>query len=185
MFRSAGFNLESAQSAVEYDGLKHASEFGAVYFTSFHLYAERALGSLPPRDWQMLFYDFIALLPFVEQTKYHPQYWYARNYTPQAEVPPVTMGILANSAIWGGEIDLLLRSFLNGAIFALLMRWFLKRSDRWWALTVYVYCYATCVMTLKYSVLFQLTPLAKIMLPTILLTGLLFKMHEIVTLKRA
>jgi len=93
-------------------------------------------------------------------------------------VPPQTMGVLADSAIWGGEFDLLIRSLLNGAIFALLTRWFLRRRDKWWALTIYIYCYATCIMTLKYSVLYQLTPLIRIIVPTLLLTGILFSLQR-------
>ena len=176
--RSYDYSLENVQYAATNEGIKQASEFGAVYNTSFHLYAERAQGNLPPRDWQMFFYEFISLIPFLDHTTYHPQYWYARNYFPIEVVPPQTMGVLADSAIWGGEFDLLIRSLLNGAIFALLTRWFLRRRDKWWALTIYIYCYATCIMTLKYSVLYQLTPLIRIIVPTLLLTGILFSLQR-------
>lgn len=176
--RSSNNSLEDARYSVSEQGLKHASEFGAVYYTGFHLYAERAQGTLPPRYWQMFFYDFISLIPFLDHTEHHPQYWYARHYYPDSVVPPQTMGVIADSAIWGGELDLLVRSLLNGAIFAFLTRWFLCRRDKWWALTIYVYCYATCIMTLKYSVLYQLTPLVRILLPTLLLAGLLFQLQK-------
>ena len=116
----------------------------------------------------MFFNDFISLVTFADFTRWNPQYWYARNYFPDAIVPPETMGPIAESAIWGGEVDLLFRSLINGAFFAYLVRWFLRRKDKWWGVAIYVYCYATCVMTLKYSVFYILTPLLKTVLPTLL-----------------
>jgi hypothetical protein len=178
IIRASDYNLTTARQRVTQVGGKQASEFASVFNTSFHLYTERAQGTLPPRDWQMFFYEFISLIPFIDHTTYHPQYWYARNYFPQAVVPPQTMGVLADSAIWGGELDLIIRSLINGAVFALLTRWFLRRRQKWWALTIYIYCYATCIMTLKYSVLYQLTPLVRILLPTILFVGFLFLMQK-------
>ncbi|MDR3670300.1 MAG: hypothetical protein P4L36_05620 [Holophaga sp.] len=175
IFRLVGFNFSMAQSSVAQEGLRPASEFGAVYFTSFHLYAERAQGSLPPRNWQLLFNDFLSLIPFIDHTQWNPQYWYARYYFPDAIVPPQTLGPIAESAIWGGEIDLAIRSLINGAIFAWLVRWFLKRKDHWWAMAIYAYLYATCVMTLKYSVFYQLTPLVRILVPSLLVAYLIRK----------
>jgi MFS family permease len=155
-----------------------SSEFEAVYCTGFHLYRERSNGTLPLRNWKMFFYDFISLLPFIDHTSDNPQYWYARNYFPQEIVPPTTMGIIAESAIWGGEIDLLIRSLLNGAIFALLTRWFLRRRDKWWALAVYIYCYAMCILTLKYSILNLLMPLTHVLLPSLLLAAVLIRVRR-------
>jgi hypothetical protein len=157
---------------------KIASEFEAVYCTGFHLYVERAQKTLPPRDWEMFFFDFISFIPFLDHITNKPQYWYARNYYPYAVVPPTTMGVIAESAIWGGELDLLVRSLLNGAIFGLLTWWFLRRREKWWASAIYIYCYAMCVMTLKYSVLYQLSQLFLVLLPPLLLAGILFRSQK-------
>jgi hypothetical protein len=178
LFRASEFNLAIAQKVVAKEGGMPASEFGAVYFTSFHLYAERAHGTLPPKDWQMFFSDFISLIPFVDHIKWNPQYWYAKYYFPDAVVPPQTMGALADSAIWGGELDLLLRSLLNGGLFALLMRWFLRHREKWWVATIYCYCYATSIMVLKYSILYHLTPLVRIIIPTLLLGWVILRVER-------
>jgi len=151
--------------------IRPASEFGAVFLTSFHLYAERARGALPETEWPMFFNDFTSLFTFSDFVRWNPQDWYARNYFPEAVVAPQTLGPIADSAIWGGELDLLLRSLVNGVFFAFLVRWFLARRERWWAVTVYVYCYATSVLTLKYSVFYHLVPLLKTLLPTMLAVG--------------
>lgn len=176
--RHYNYSLSDAQYQLINQNKIVGSEFEAVYCTSFHLNYERERGTLPSRDWQMFFNDFISIIPFIDHIKYNPQYWYARNYFPEAYVPPTTMGVLADSAIWGGEWDLLARSLMNGALFALLTRWFLRRRKKWWALTIYIYCFATCIMTLKYSVLFQLAPICRVLLPPLLLTEFLFELQQ-------
>lgn len=169
LVRFLDFDLSSARSRVADEGLKPASEFISVFFPGFHLYAERAAGSLPAREWQMLFSDFISLFTFGDFARWNPMDWYARNYYPHADVPPFTLGPIADSAIWGGEIDLLLRSLINGAFFAYITRWFVRYGHRWWGLVVYIYCCATCILTLKYSVFLHLHLIAKNLLPVLLL----------------
>jgi len=178
IFRSTNYNMETAQYEVIKENKIKASEFEAVYFTGFHLYVERAQDTLPSRHWEMFFWEFISLIPFIDHITYHPQYWYARNYFPKADVPPTTMGVIADSAIWGGEFDLLVRSLINGAIFALLTRWFFRRQEKWWALTIYIYCYAMCILTIKYSLFYLLIPLMQVLTPTLLLTGFLLRLQK-------
>jgi hypothetical protein len=83
------------------------------------------------------------------------------------------MGIVAMSAIWGGEWNLLIQGLLNGCLYALAMRWFERHRDKWWGLSTYVFLYATCIMTLKYSLLYQLIPFVQMMVPTFLVVGTL------------
>jgi hypothetical protein len=166
--REAQGDLGEVQRRVSDEGLRTAGEFGAVFLTGFHLYAERAQGSLPPIEWPMFFNDFISLVTFGDFTRWNPMEWYARNYHPDALVAPLTLSPIADSAIWGGEIDLFFRGFVNGAFFALIVRWFMRWRTRWWGLVVYTFCHATAIITLKYSVLYHLTPLLKTVLPAIL-----------------
>ena len=171
LVRALEGDLVSVRSAVSEEGLAPAAEFFAVFFSGFHLYAERAAGTLPPREWPMFFQDFLSLVTWGDVTRWNPMYWYAENYYPNAAVPPFTMGPIADSALWGGEIDLCFRGLLNGAFFALLMRWFLRYRGRWWGVAVYVYCYATCILTLKYGIFLLLNPIVKNLLPTIVLVA--------------
>ncbi|BDU75291.1 hypothetical protein METESE_02490 [Mesoterricola sediminis] len=168
VLRSYDFDLSMAGGAVSAKGVNPASEFGAVYFTGFHLYEERANDAIPPKETPMLFNDFISLVMPNDFKRWNPQYWYADAYFPDSVVPPETMGPIADSAIWGGELDLLARSLLNGLFFAFIVRWFLARQGKWWSMAVYVFCFATSIMTLKYSIFYHLNPLFKTFLPTIL-----------------
>lgn len=172
ILRAYEFDLSRTGNVVSSSGMQPASEFGAVYFTGFHLYAERAQGTLPAKEWPMFFNDFISLVTPNDFVRWHPQYWYARIYFPNDVVPPQTMGPIADSGIWGGELDLLIRSLLNGALFAYIVRWFIKYRSQWWGVAVYVFCYATCVMTLKYSIFYHLNPLLKTFIPIIFLVSI-------------
>jgi hypothetical protein len=171
LLREFGFDLTATQEVVSRRGFRVAREFGFVFFPGFHLYAERAAGTLPGTEWPMFFSDFISLFTFGDFTRWNPMYWYARNYYPSSIVAPFTLGPIADSAIWGGEADLFVRGLINGAFFAYLVRWFVRRKASWWALTIYVYCCATCILTLKYSVFYHLTPLVKTLLPALLIVA--------------
>jgi hypothetical protein len=161
---------ELKDAAMQNEGMP-AGELGAVFLPGFHLYAERANGTLPPVPLQLFFNDFISMLPLA-QTKWSPMYWYAENYFPNAPVPPMTMGPIALSALWGGEISLALQGMINGISFALLMRWFARNSAKWQIMTVYVFCYSTCIMCLKYSIFWHLESLVKVILPLVLLISI-------------
>ena len=150
-------------------------ELGAVFIPGFHLYAERSVGTLPPVPWQLFFDDFISIVPLANDKEWQPMYWWTDNYAPDAVVPPITLGPIALSALWGGEFFLLLEGFINGILFAYLMRWFAKNGGSWWVMTVYAFCYSTCVMCLKYSIFFHLAPLVRTILPMVLIVSVLAK----------
>jgi len=169
---------EISQGVLKEEGIKPPGELGAIFVPSFHLYAERNNGSLPNVEWQMLFYDLISPFTFNSFTKWNPMYWYRDNYFPDSVVPPFTLGPVADSAIWGGEIDLLFRGIINGIFFAFIVKWFLKRRSKWWAITVYTYCFSYSVITLKYSVFFYLTPLVKELVPTIIIVLILMRIFS-------
>src|SRR6266567_2201293 len=173
--RSADLDFSGLKETVSQVQGMPAAELGAVFVPGFHLYSERSRGSLPPIEWQVFFNDFISMVPLVDQTKWHPMYWYAKNYFPDAVVPPLTVGPIAESALWGGEIDLLVRGFINGTLFAFLMRWFARDGGKWRVMTIYVFCYSTCIMCLKYSIFYHFTPLVKIILPLLLIVSVLAK----------
>jgi hypothetical protein len=172
--RFTDINPAMEENTLEGRGMP-AGELAAVFVPGFHLYAERASGTLPPVPWPVFFNDFISLIPLVDQTKWNPMYWYAENYFPDAVVPPQTMGPIALSALWGGEICLFVEGFINGMFFAFLMRWFARDGGRWRVMTIYVFCYSSCIMCLKYSIFWHLVPLEKTVLPLVLIVSVLAK----------
>ena len=73
ILRANEFDLGATTLSVETEGANPASEFGAVFFTGFHLYSERNHGSLPPKEWPMFFYDFTSLVTPNGFTRWNPQ----------------------------------------------------------------------------------------------------------------
>ncbi len=167
ILRSNNFDLNNTINFTYDIKIQPASEFGSVFITGFHLYIERNLGGFPTAELPMLFTDFINLVMPNNFVKWSPMHWYAAEYYPASIIPPATLGPIADSAIWGGEVDLALRGIFNGAIFALIVRWYIGKSNKWWALVIYTYCYATCIMSIKYSPLYMLNPLIKTFLISI------------------
>ena len=159
----------SAAPSLAETTLKPASEFGAVFLPGFHLYEERRQHALPPVEWPMFFYDAISLVTFGDFTRWNPMNWYADNYFPTVDIPPFTMGPIADSAMWGGEPDLVIRGLINGMFFAYIMRWFIRRRQKWWGLAVYAYCYSTCILTVKYTIFLDLSLIEKNLIPALLL----------------
>lgn len=170
-------DMQGAKDVVLEDGIKSPGELGAVFISSFHLYSERQKSALPPVEWQMFFYDFISPFTFNSFNKWNPMFWYADYYFPDSKVPPFTLGPIADSAIWGGEVDLFFRAFINGVFFAMIVRWFQRYGSAWWAVAIYSYFFSNAVITLKYSVFFYLTPLVKDLLPTIIIIATLRQIY--------
>lgn len=147
-------------------------EFNSVYYPNLHLYIERSSNNIPDVPILMFFNDFISLFTFGDFTKYNPMDWYFRQYHPDALVAPYTIGPIAESALWGGEFDLIFRATLNGFFFAFITRWFLERQNKWWALGIYTFFCASSLLTLKYSIFFNLILLTKTLFPVFLLVYL-------------
>lgn len=177
-YRGASFDIDQALQDFSEKGLKIASEFGAVYYTSFHLYFERLQGTMPSADWRMLINDFFTIVPFYEHTEFNSQYWYARIFYPDSAVPPQTMGPIADSAIWGGEIDLTLRGLFTGLGYGWLTRWAFRSRDRLFANVAYVFLFATAVMALKYSLVYQISQMLRTVIPALLLVILFVNLRK-------
>lgn len=168
-YRAAEFDLDAVVNEIFESGLKFAYEFSAVFYTSFHIYYERALGTLPRPDWLMLINDFFTAVPMYDHIAHNSQYWYADIYFPDSIVPPQTMGPLADSGIWGGETDLAVRGLLTGLGYALIARWVMRRNAAWYQMLIYTYLFATVVFGLKYSLVYQASVMVRILLPVFFL----------------
>jgi hypothetical protein len=174
-YRSSSFDLDLALQDFSEKGLKIATEFGAVFYTSFHLYFQRLSGTMPDSEWPMLINDFFTAVPFFEHTEFNSQYWYASIFFPDAIVPPQTMGPIADSAIWGGELDLAVRGLLTGLGFGWFARWALGARDRLFGNIAYVFLFATSVLALKYSLIYQMSQMLRTIIPSVLICYVVIK----------
>lgn len=137
-------------------------EFGAVFFTSYHLYQEREDNQLPSKSYKMFLFDFISpFIPNASIGKIDPIFWYQKNYFPESEVPPFTLGPIANTAIWEGEIGLFLRACICGILLGLFSNFITRNNITLFNLFVYLSFFSTTVMVMKYSIFFHLTHTVK------------------------
>lgn len=164
-YRASNFDLAAAIEEFAQRGVKFASEFGAVFYTSFHIYHERANGLLPTPEALMLVNDFFVAIPSYEKVQFNSQYWYAGIYFPDAVVPPQTMGPLADSGIWGGEWDLAIRGVLTGVVYGSLARWALRPLAQWYHVLLYAFLFATAILGIKYSVIYQISQMIRFFAP--------------------
>ena len=171
-YRASEFNLDAAFEDFAQRGVKFAYEFGAVFYTSFHIYHERFHGLLPQPDGLMLINDFLTAVPLYDQIRYNSQYWYAEIYFPEAVVPPQTMGPLADSGIWGGEVDLAIRGVLTGVVYGGVARWALRPGARWHHMLLYAFLFATAVIGIKYSVIYQISQMVRFFVPVFFAYGI-------------
>lgn len=156
--------------------LNLSGELGSVYYTGFHLYEQRMLGVIPPAPWQMFFYDFWAVVPFIDITNWTPMNWYHLNYFPEALVPPMTLGPIANSAIWGGEYGLFFRGVLCGVFYAIITRFFILNKHNWIIVSMYIFCFSTTIYIMKYSIFYHMQLIIKTLIPVIFICWIISKL---------
>jgi hypothetical protein len=178
LIRSAMMGDMSISDYVLAYGIKPASELGAIYFSGFRLYELAAQGAIADFDHLMLIYDIVSLIPFVNFDHINPMVWFAKNYYPEALVPPYTMGPISLSAIFGGEFDMLIRAFLLGSFLALIYNVQIRKYGSWVYTSIYAFCFSTVVMVLKYDVFWYLPQIFKMMLPSVAVAwGVLFLLN--------
>ncbi len=173
VFRFYNFDLALTLEHFYTFGIQPVAELGSVFFTGFHLYSLAESNQLPLVNNNIFYYDVLSLFFSNSDLEFSPQYWYWQNFYPDSLVPPQTNGPIADSAIWGmGVLDLAIRACIIGCVFGWVARNFFNRQPSMIWTVVYVFYCATCVMNLKYGVLWQLNPLVKTMLPTLIVFGL-------------
>lgn len=140
------------------------SELLALYYPSIHLYSEISSGTTFP--WTFYFKDIFDLIPFGSTYQSNLMNWYWQTYHSSKDVAPYTMGIFAESALYG-EYWLVVESFLL-AYSANLFKRHVSSSNILWR-PVFIYLITSCVLALKYNIFYYIQILLKNMLPIIAL----------------
>ena len=159
-FRESSFDINLLQDLAS-SFFSFTMELGGVFYPSFHLYSLSLSNQIPDRNILMFFNDLFLIIPGIDHIKYNSQFWYAGHFFPSFDIPPLTLGPIADSAIWGGEFDLFFRAIFNGIIFGFISN-LLANSQSSYRLMTYAFFYSTCILSLKYSVYFQIVLYIKI-----------------------
>lgn len=163
--------LSSSGSFIDFNdlNLNFPMELNSVFFSGAHLYKQLSAGSLPSAPWPMYFYEITSILLPGDYVEWNPMEWYRLNFHPDSVFPPMTLGPIADSAIWGGELDLFVHALFNGLFFAFIVKSFIRFQDKLWMVVFYLFACGSCILTIKYSVLYLLNPIVKNILPALIL----------------
>ncbi|MDB4077180.1 hypothetical protein N9537_04990 [Porticoccaceae bacterium] len=148
IFRIASGDLSEALDT----GMAVSGEFNALFYPSLHLFDLRHTGGLPEIPWALYFKDVIELFPLVGIAGSDPMHWYWQNFHPDAQVAPYTLGPISDSAMFGGELSVLVRGVLMGSVLVIIRRAFFKVKS-WIGLSMYAYLCSIVVLALKYGFL--------------------------------
>lgn len=152
-------------------------ELGAVFFPSLHLYEQRRLGVIPEKEILMIFFDFVgSFIPTAQALELSPMHWYQKNYFPETKVPPFTMGPIANSAMWEGNIGIIIRPFFLGVLMSSICNFFYRKRKSVFSLLTYIFIYSTSIMIMKYSIFYHVTPFFKTIFPVYIFFLLFFSL---------
>lgn len=154
-------------------------EVGAVFFPSIFLYEKRSLNLLPPKNIGMFFYDFTgAFLPNSWIKNDDPMVWFKTNYFPESDVPPFTLGPIANTAIWEGNIGILIRSWILGFLLAEITNLVYRKWNNMLKLLSYTFIFSSSVMIMKYSIFYHFTPFVKSIMPIFIIYLIIVKLTK-------
>lgn len=139
-----------------FDRLFGNVELTSVFYTGYHAYHEASQGNLPQAPALMYFNDFLRALPFLDKTQYNTQYWFAQLFWPDSEVPPQTMGPIADSAIFLGSLSIIVSSLASAFLLSFVFHTMIRFPS---LLAIYIYLYFAghIFFGIKYSVVYILS----------------------------
>lgn len=127
------------------------------------------VGEVPP---QLYAADAIAFVPsqLLPFEKMDLSEWYLQQFYPATKRAGggLAFGVVPQSLLGLGWLDLLLRGAFLGAVYGLLHRAVVKRAHRVWYLVAYVWIMLTSYQTVRASTLAQLSPVVQHLVPLVL-----------------
>lgn len=125
----------------EYHPVAGANEFQAIFTNGFDLQKRRDGGVLPAVPWQIHAVDLYLtvpsqLLPF---EKFEPSAWYAGAIGVADSGIGLMFGVIAQSVVGYGWIELVLRGAALATVMALLHRWYVRRASQLWPTLLYLF----------------------------------------------
>ena len=144
VFLALGFFRHGAGDALlsVYLFISGTNEFTSIMATAQDIYMRKeVLGTLYDIPWQVYFDDIIhsipsQLLPF---EKIDLSTWYLQVLDIYGQGVGLMFGVIAQGIVGGGIIELIIRGILTGAFFGWLHNHYLKHTDSYWVLVLYIF----------------------------------------------
>jgi hypothetical protein len=144
------------------------NEFQSIFATAYDLDRMKKAGQLEDVPAQLYFSDFLMPVPqqLLPLKKIEPSQWYLDRKGIDGETGYM-FGVIAQSVIGFGLLELLLRGIFVGAFFAWVQRWYTRRSTRFLPTLVYVWLCVWSYYTFRASTFYLLSPFIYRVLPIV------------------
>lgn len=157
-----------------------ATEFQMIYGTAYDLMQRKLEGSLPEVPWQVYASDLLMLVPqqFLPFEKWDPSDWYLQVIGHRGLGVGYMFGVVSQSIIGFGWIELVIRGLVFGSALAIFRRWYEKRAGRFWPTLLYIWLGVWSYYNYRATSFYIVTFIMYRFLPVYLLVtlcGLLYK----------
>jgi hypothetical protein len=142
------------------------NEFQTIFATAYDLDGMKKAGQLGDIPLQVYASDFLMPVPqqLLPVRKIEPSQWYLdlKGFDGRTGF---MFGVMAQSVIGFGLLELALRGFLIGFLFAWAQRWYTRRSSRYLPTLIYVWLCVWSYYTFRASTFYLLSPFIYRVLP--------------------
>lgn len=158
LFNLSGFLRSDADRpgpGAAFDLFEHHTEFEAVFANAYDLYDLKRTGQVPDLPWSWHASDLVALIPpqLLPFEKANKGRWYVETYYPEyaARGGGLAFGVVAESILGWGWIDLVLRGMALGMILGLAQRYWAGHPDSFWTFVFYVWLATSCYWPVRWT----------------------------------
>ena len=146
------------------------SEFQSIFATAYDLDQMKKAGGLENIPAQLYVSDFVMPVPrqFLPFEKIEPSEWYLKVRGIKGQTGYM-FGVIAQSVIGFGLLELALRGALVGVLFGWAQRWYTRRSSRFLPTLLYVWLCVWSYYTFRASTFYLLSPIIFRVLPAVAL----------------
>ncbi len=118
-----------------------SNEFQVMWGNAYHLLRMKEIGSLGNIPVALYLCDILKFIPqqLLPFPKVEPSEWYLELIGQKESGTGLMFGVLAHAVIGLDWMELVLRGALLGYIFALIHRWYVRRSSSFWITLLYLW----------------------------------------------
>lgn len=144
------------------------NEFQSIFATAYDLGEMKKTGQLGAIPAQLYFSDFLAPVPqqLLPMKKLDPSEWYL-SVRGINDGTGYMFGVIAQSVVGSGLIELALRGAIVAVLFAWAHRWYVQRSSRFLPILVYSWLCIWSYYTFRASTFYLLSPIIYRVLPAV------------------
>jgi hypothetical protein len=132
-----------------------ANEFESIIATAYELFNSKNNGTLPKVPPLLYVGDFTSMIPqqLLPFDKIIFDKWYIENFHPDIKLRGggLAFGVLAESIVGLGLVELILKGFIIGFVFSKIHNWYQRYATSFWATAVYLWIILHCYQSFRFT----------------------------------